>query len=71
MSRPYHVLFARESATDRWTLEFGDYDKSTVVYERQTYRDNDYKASNLKVITSTSDKQACLNAIMARLNNEL
>jgi hypothetical protein len=57
----YFLLLARDGAGKPWRLEFGDYDRGTVDYERQTYRDNGTRAGNLKIICSNSARQSCVD----------
>lgn len=49
--REYFTLLSRDSVRDMWQIEFGDYDRSVVVAERDDYR-NHYKAINLHIIVT-------------------
>lgn len=52
-SRPYWCLLTRESPADKWTMAFGDRDRSIVVLERTDYRQS-YMAKNLTIISAES-----------------
>jgi hypothetical protein len=71
MARQYHVLLSREPAAGSpWTIQFGDYDKATVVAERLYHRESMCcKAKNLRIISSNSARQACLDWLVGQLNN--
>ena len=66
MSKRYHVLLTRDDG-GAWGVAFGDYDRTTVDEERADYRDHDWKARDLKIIT-TGDRQADIVAAVAKLN---
>jgi hypothetical protein len=66
MSRRYHVLLTREGGV-AWAIAFGDYSRATVNEERTDYRDHDWKARDLKIIT-TGDTQAEIDAAVAEIN---
>lgn len=68
MARRYHVLLSRNDSKSPWRIEFGDFDRATVVAERQDYRDGGTKASNLRIITSNSARQSCVDYCVAALN---
>src|SRR3974390_2990724 len=55
MSKRYHVLLTRDDG-GAWGVAFGDYDRTTVDEERADYRDHDWRARDLKIIT-TVDRQ--------------
>ena len=65
----YHLLFARETAAGRWSLEFGDHDLSNVKAERDDYRKRDHCASNLRIVTVVNDRQSTCIAAIARINS--
>lgn len=70
-TRPYYVLAANEGshiASNPWGVAFGDYDKETVKSERDDYRNNGWKARELKIIKCSSAKQATVDAEIAKLN---
>lgn len=64
--RKYYTLAVREHG--RWGPQFGSYDKEDVTSEREDYRDHDYKASDLKILT-TGAKKADVDAAIRKLNN--
>ena len=66
MSKRYHVLLTREDGT-AWAIAFGDYSRATVKEERVDHRDHDWKARDLKIIT-TGDTQAEIDAAVAEIN---
>lgn len=66
--RPYYSLLTRDGSPGcLWAIEFGDYDLDTVKDERDDYRDRGWKASELKIITTT-DEQADINRAVFELN---
>ncbi|WP_448955737.1 hypothetical protein [Labrys neptuniae] len=72
--RPYHCLLTRQTVNifegPQWFLEFGDYDRDAVEFEREEYRHSfGYPAKNLRIIT-TSDRQADIDAAIAKLNGK-
>lgn len=68
MSRKYYTLACRESDA-RWYPQFGDYERGTVVQEKQDTYARDYRGKNMKIIVSgdTADE---INQAMSRLNEE-
>lgn len=64
-ARKYHTLLVREDGA--WTREFGDYERGTVEYELEDYRDKGVRRSDLKIIT-TDDNDSAINAAVAKLN---
>ncbi len=64
MAKKYHSLL--EKVDGRWTIQFGDYDKATVIEERDGY-DPSVKKKDLKIIT-TGPKQAEIEDAVAKLN---
>jgi hypothetical protein len=65
--RFYHVLLTRDGAGEAWAIAFGDYDRETVKDEHADHRDHDWKARDLKIIT-TGDSQTEITAAVAKLN---
>lgn len=65
------MLLIRDGKAAPWRPEFGDYDRDTVAYERQTYRDSGNKASNLKIAASNSARQSCIDYVVAQLNRPI
>lgn len=47
---PYWTLVCRHELDGRWYVEFGDWEKETVEFEKQTLRDSGVQAKNLKII---------------------
>ena len=66
-ARPYYQLFFLASG-GYWVPDFGDYSKKIVQAEWRDYRDNGYKASQLKVVTLADDKKATCEAMQRELN---
>jgi hypothetical protein len=70
MARKYHTLLLNEAPQGegpQWAIQFGDYDRDNVEYERDEYL-RDHPAKSLKIVT-TGDKQADINAAVAKLND--
>jgi len=67
MARKYHTLLERSFDGAPWGIAFGDYDRETVDSERQEYRANGAKASNLKMIT-TGARQGEIDSAVSLLN---
>lgn len=67
--KSYHSLLTRDGAGEPWAIAFGDYDHDVVKDERADYLDHDYKARDLKIIT-TGDQQADIEAAVRELNGE-
>ena len=63
----YYTLFTRDKATNTWSPQFGDYDRSTVIAERDDYR-RQYRARDLWVSTLVDDTQLAADCEAARLN---
>lgn len=67
--RQYHVLIAQEETGAAFAIQFGDYDYATVKDELDHYRyDQDYKASQLAIVTAIGDTQADCDAAVFRFN---
>ena len=71
MARKYYTLIERDPETKNWSIQFGDYDRTTVVEEGQSMADRVgftiAKGTKFKII-STSAKQTDINAAVAALN---
>lgn len=69
----YYTLLERDDKHSRWTPQFGDYSRATVMEERNdrldSYHDN-VKRSNTMVIV-TGDKQEDITVEVNRINKEL
>lgn len=76
MGRKYYTLLSKGNEVHHngeWVIEFGDYDRETVEAERDEQRDA-AKARQERVsfkIITTGDKQADINAAVAKLNEAL
>lgn len=66
-TRPYHLLLTRETATDKWGVAFGDYDRPAVVFERAEYRQR-YMAKNLTIISAANARGKTVQAAVDALN---
>ncbi len=66
--RPYFLLCSRAAADAPFAIQFGDKDRETVAFERQSYRDAGDKASDLRVIRAASSRKADCDAAVAKLN---
>jgi hypothetical protein len=66
-TKKYHTLIARDGSGERWGIEFGSFVRSEVEFERQDYRDQGRKASDLKIVTCDAG-QAAIDAIVAAMN---
>lgn len=70
-NRKYHTLVSVDGSPGcKWAIEFGGYDLETVMQERADMRDRGWKAKELRVLTTT-DKQADIDAAVAKLNEGL
>lgn len=70
-NRKYHTLVSIDGSPGcLWAIEFGDYDRANVEAEYQEFRDNGWKKSELKIIT-TGDKQADILAALETLNKDI
>lgn len=61
----YHYLVQREGG--RWGIQFGDYDRETVEFEREDMK-RDYQARDLKIITMPKADQALIDAKIEKMN---
>jgi hypothetical protein len=64
----YFLLFSRVGALGRWNLEFGAYDRSDVASERDSLRDQGFRASNLKIVKIANARQRTVDAAFAGMN---
>jgi hypothetical protein len=64
----YYILAMREGHT--WGIEFGDYDRETVQYELEDYRDGSQSipAKNLRIIRCADARQTTINLAIVKLN---
>ena len=65
--RQYFVLVLQDAETSRWGVEFGDYDRECVQSELEDYNDKSVAKKFLRILT-TLDRQADINAAVAKLN---
>lgn len=71
-SRPYYILVERsDDSISPWSVQFGDFDKETVTFERQEMIEGyqSIPASRLKVIKVKSAKQAHIDEKIEELNS--
>lgn len=62
MSRKYHIMMIRDNANAPWAVEFGDYRKSVVLEESESYKHPcSVGAKNVKIVTLDSDDQATID----------
>jgi len=67
MITPYYSLLIREHG--KWSVEFGDYDRETVEFERaDILYYSGYGARDLKIIKS-GVSQSSIDAAVAKLNS--
>lgn len=64
MARKYYSLLIRDNSESPWQIEFGDYDRETVIDERLC---QDIPKKHMKIIT-TGDKTADIVAAVDKLN---
>lgn len=63
-AKRYYTLLVRYEAGDAWKAAFGDYDRETVVDER----DDSYADAAATKIIATAPDQASIDAEVAQLN---
>lgn len=68
--RPYYVLLTRDAADKPWGIEFGDYDRPAVQFERDDFRQN-YAATNLRIIRAENARKSTIDNAVAELNSHL
>lgn len=70
MTRKYHTLIVIDGSPGcPWSPQFGDYDIETVKAERDDYREQGYKARELRIITTDDSSSAIRDAII-RVNRK-
>lgn len=68
MSKSYFVLLSRQRGTRRWYIEFGDYQRQTVVTEQKDYRQGyDGQHFECKIIQTSADQKS-IDAAVHQLN---
>lgn len=77
MARPYFTLISRTVITNgdgsksyHWCPEFGDYDKAVVEDEERDFRDHHEHGGIKTRIIRTGDKQADIDAAVAKLTGK-
>lgn len=63
MTRTYYTLVSRTETDPRFAIEFGDYLRATVAEEMR-----DDERREFKIIRTSADDQASINAAVANLN---
>ena len=72
MTRTYYTLLTRLSRTSPWGVEFGDYSLTEVEFEAAELRyTSGERGSNLRILITTDDTQASIDAAVATLNARL
>jgi hypothetical protein len=51
----YYALYTRDAVSVAFAMQFGDYDRDTVIDERQDYLDHGHKASNIRIVRYAAD----------------
>jgi hypothetical protein len=69
MARPYFTLvsFDRADETPTWTIEFGDYNREAVEFERDDMRSHE-PALKFKILRTADARQATIVAAVIALN---
>ena len=68
MPKPYYLLLSREPGDTVFFQQFGDFDRETVEFERDDFRDHGYLAKDLRIVTAKSAKPADCDAAINLLN---
>jgi len=63
----YYTLLTRDCALSLWGIAFGDYDLTTVKFERDDCLTHMEDGAEMRIITTT-DAQADIDAAVAALN---
>ena len=63
-TKRYFILAVRFEASDRYTAQFGDYDREVVAQERE----DEYEEAYATRIISAPDDQQSIDAAIAKLN---
>ncbi len=64
---PYYTLLTFETDTNQWYPQWGAYSRAEVVAEREDYR-RSYAAKHLRIVAVDNDSQACIDAVIQKLN---
>lgn len=74
MSKPYYILVVRNDGLEKprndadWLVMFGDYDRETVEFELQDYRDHGARKCDLKIVKLPDATQYKINNVVEALN---
>jgi len=66
MSKQYFSVIAKESKSDKWSIQFGDYDRTVAQDEADDMKESGEWAM-VKVI-KTAPQQAAIESAVAALN---
>lgn len=66
----YYTLLIREDKGGPWMIAFGDYDKETVIEERDDYREHFHQKQNMKIVTTRTARQSEIDTVLRKLNHE-
>ncbi|RNJ49382.1 hypothetical protein [Methylocystis hirsuta] len=66
MKKRYHTLAEYLPALERWTPQFGDYDRKTVKSELDYMREQGVKEKHLKIVSSAGTQEA-INSVCASI----
>lgn len=64
----YWLLLERDNEASHWGVSAGDYQRATMVYERQVWRDHGTPAKDLMIVGVRSDAQAEIDKLVDELN---
>ena len=68
--KKYYILVEWIPSSNRWSMEFGDYDAQTVKEEMVSHIDSGSKRKNLRVVALPDDGQKSIDQYMRGLNQE-
>jgi hypothetical protein len=71
MKRRYFTLLTRESKSEQWGIQFGDYSRCLVVDEARAQRDSFAPKKLFTKIIETYDSQREIDSVVADMNLEL
>ena len=69
-SKKYYILVEWVPGDNKWSMEFGDYDRKTVVEEMVNHKDSGSKTKNMRVVALPDDGQKSIDNYMQNLNKE-
>lgn len=71
MTKYYSLLTLEHGSVSRWCPQFGDYDRSVVMAERDNYVESQgYRKKDTKIVC-TDDTQASIDTYCKKLNESL